>query len=118
MAGIISDSDSIYSNQENQTTVFIRDVIVPTTTKIKRAFSRHFGTPIEPDLMEFLSGDLAKAAKIVKELAGVWDRATALRLTGQKWTDEDVGKMYSVGPSRSDESMDPNRERSGDETNE
>ena len=115
MAGVVSVADSKYSNQVSQTASFFRDVVVPGSERFGRVLSKFFKTPVKPDLMKFLSGDLAQAARIVEMVAGLWDRATALKLTGQEPKPEDYGKPYTAMPMRSDMSPDVRRPRSGDE---
>lgn len=118
MVGVISESDSKYANQKGQAAVFLRGLLEPLSRKIGMALTKHFKSKVKADLMGLLAGDLAEAAKIVKDMAGVWDRATALKLTGQPYTEEDIGKMYTSSPGRSDDSGDPNQPRAGDEPNE
>ena len=114
MAGISSESDAKYSNQQQQHASFYRDGVFPLVDRISQAFSDAYATAVKPDLSRFLAGDFGAAARIAAELylAGLWKKGEARELTGKE-TDEADNTYIDVPQSakRSDEGMDPNRPR-------
>ena len=117
LVGAHSQADTTYNNYTAQLNAYNRDIIFPFSYNISESLSRAYGKEVKPDLTKLIAGDLASAVSISAEafLSGIWSLAQAKKLTGQPIEDGD-DKIYNSNPTstrRSDEGLDPNRRRAG-----